>query len=238
MQKLRQFIEEFDGTVIFSVETEGRRETLLDLLLPLKLKPTQIQDLGEKDKPAKSLLISSLEHGFIIDNEDKVAIICETELLGERVQQRERNKRRVANPDTLIRNLAELKIGQPVVHLEHGVGRYGGLVSLENGGIKAEFLLLEYANNSKLYVPVTSLHLISRYVGGSDENAPLHKLGNDSWAKARHKAIEKIRDVAAELLDVYAQREVKKALHFNMIKKNLNNLLPRFLLKKHPIKKW
>ncbi|ACA31338.1 transcription-repair coupling factor [Histophilus somni] len=237
LQKLRQFIEEFDGTVIFSVETEGRRETLLDLLLPLKLKPTQIQDLGEKDKPAKSLLISSLEHGFIIDNEDKVAIICETELLGERVQQRERNKRRVANPDTLIRNLAELKIGQPVVHLEHGVGRYGGLVSLENGGIKAEFLLLEYANNSKLYVPVTSLHLISRYVGGSDENAPLHKLGNDSWAKARHKAIEKIRDVAAELLDVYAQREVKKGFAFQYDKEEFKQFAATFPFEETPDQK-
>ena len=109
------------------------------------------------------------------------------------------------NPDTLVRNLAELKIGQPVVHLDHGVGRYGGLVTLDTGGLKAEYLLINYANESKLYVPVGSLHLISRYVGGSDETAPLHKLGNESWAKTRQKAAEKIRDVAAELLDVYAQ---------------------------------
>ena len=113
-----------------------------------------------------------------------------------------------------MRNLAELKIGQPVVHLDHGVGRYGGLVTLDTGGIKAEYLLINYANESKLYVPVGSLHLISRYVGGSDETAPLHKLGNESWAKTRQKAAEKIRDVAAELLDVYAQREVKKGFEF------------------------
>lgn len=118
------------------------------------------------------------------------------------------------NPDTLVRNLAELKIGQPVVHLDHGVGRYGGLVTLDTGGLKAEYLLINYANESKLYVPVSSLHLISRYVGGSDETAPLHKLGNESWAKTRQKAAEKIRDVAAELLDVYAQREVKKGFEF------------------------
>ena len=118
------------------------------------------------------------------------------------------------NPDTLVRNLAELKIGQPVVHLDHGVGRYGGLVTLDTGGLKAEYLLINYANESKLYVPVGSLHLISRYVGGSDETAPLHKLGNESWAKTRQKAAEKIRDVAAELLDVYAQREVKKGFEF------------------------
>ena len=118
------------------------------------------------------------------------------------------------NPDTLVRNLAELKIGQPVLHLDHGVGRYGGLVTLDTGGLKAEYLLINYANESKLYVPVGSLHLISRYVGGSDETAPLHKLGNESWAKTRQKAAEKIRDVAAELLDVYAQREVKKGFEF------------------------
>ena len=118
------------------------------------------------------------------------------------------------NPDTLVRNLAELKIGQPVVHLDHGVGRYGGLVTLDTGGLKAEYLLINYANESKLYVPVGSLHLISRYVGGSDETAPLHKLGNESWAKTRQKAAEKIRDVAAELLDVYVQREVKKGFEF------------------------
>ena len=130
------------------------------------------------------------------------------------MQQRSRDKRKSVNPDTLVRNLAELKIGQPVVHLDHGVGRYGGLVTLDTGGIKAEYLLLNYANESKLYVPVTSLHLISRYVGGSDETAPLHKLGNEAWAKSRQKAAEKIRDVAAELLDVYAQRAAKKGFAF------------------------
>ena len=212
--QLRQFIEHFKGNVLFSVETEGRRETLLDLLSPLKLKPKQIQSLDQAKNEKFSLLVSSLEQGFIIEQSLPVAIIGEANLLGERVQQRSRDKRKTINPDTLVRNLAELKIGQPVVHLEHGVGRYGGLVALDTGGIKAEYLLLNYANESKLYVPVTSLHLISRYVGGSDESAPLHKLGNEAWAKSRQKAAEKIRDVAAELLDVYAQREAKKGFAF------------------------
>ena len=211
--QLRQFIEHFKGNVLFSVETEGRRETLLDLLSPLKLKPKQIQSLEQAENEKFSLLVSSLEQGFIIQLLP-VAIIGEANLLGERVQQRSRDKRKTINPDTLVRNLAELKIGQPVVHLDHGVGRYGGLVTLDTGGIKAEYLLLNYANESKLYVPVTSLHLISRYVGGSDESAPLHKLGNEAWAKSRQKAAEKIRDVAAELLDVYAQREAKKGFAF------------------------
>lgn len=212
--QLRQFIEHFKGNVLFSVETEGRRETLLDLLSPLKLKPKQIQSLEQAENEKFSLLVSSLEQGFIIEQSLPVAIIGEANLLGERVQQRSRDKRKTINPDTLVRNLAELKIGQPVVHLDHGVGRYGGLVTLDTGGIKAEYLLLNYANESKLYVPVTSLHLISRYVGGSDESAPLHKLGNEAWAKSRQKAAEKIRDVAAELLDVYAQREAKKGFAF------------------------
>ena len=212
--QLRQFIEHFKGNVLFSVETEGRRETLLDLLSPLKLKPKQIQSLEQAENEKFSLLVSSLEQGFIIEQSLPVAIIGEANLLGERVQQRSRDKRKTINPDTLVRNLAELKIGQPVVHLDHGVGRYGGLVTLDTGGIKAEYLLLNYANESKLYVPVTSLHLISRYVGGSDDSAPLHKLGNEAWAKSRQKAAEKIRDVAAELLDVYAQREAKKGFAF------------------------
>ena len=212
--QLRQFIEHFKGNVLFSVETEGRRETLLDLLSPLKLKPKQIQSLDQAENEKFSLLVSSLEQGFIIEQSLPIAIIGEANLLGERVQQRSRDKRKTINPDTLVRNLAELKIGQPVVHLDHGVGRYGGLVTLDTGGIKAEYLLLNYANESKLYVPVTSLHLISRYVGGSDESAPLHKLGNEAWAKSRQKAAEKIRDVAAELLDVYAQREAKKGFAF------------------------
>lgn len=212
--QLRQFIEHFKGNVLFSVETEGRRETLLDLLSALKLKPKQIQSLEQIENEKFSLLVSSLEQGFIIEQSLPVAIIGEANLLGERIQQRSRDKRKTINPDTLVRNLAELKIGQPVVHLDHGVGRYGGLVTLDTGGIKAEYLLLNYANESKLYVPVTSLHLISRYVGGSDESAPLHKLGNEAWAKSRQKAAEKIRDVAAELLDVYAQREAKKGFAF------------------------
>ena len=212
--QLRQFIEQFKGHILFSVETEGRRETLLDLLSPLKLKPKQIKSLAQAEQEKFSLWVSSLEQGFIIEQTPSLAIIGEANLLGERVQQRSRDKRKSVNPDTLVRNLAELKIGQPVVHLDHGVGRYGGLVTLDTGGIRAEYLLLNYANESKLYVPVTSLHLISRYVGGSDETAPLHKLGNEAWAKSRQKAAEKIRDVAAELLDVYAQRAAKKGFAF------------------------
>ena len=101
-----------------------------------------------------------------------------------------------------------------MVHLEHGVGRYVGLTTLEAGGIKAEYLILSYAGEDKLYVPVSSLHLISRYAGGADENAPLHKLGGDARTRARQKAAERVRDVAAELLDIYAQRAAKAGFAF------------------------
>ncbi|CPR19400.1 transcription-repair coupling factor [Brenneria goodwinii] len=213
LDPLRRFIEQFDGQVIFSVESEGRRETLQELLARIKLKPAPIDRLEQAQKRGAYLMIGASEHGFI-DTLSQRALICESDLLGERVNRRRQDNRRAINTETLIRNLAELRPGQPVVHLEHGVGRYAGLTTLEAGGIKAEYLILTYAGEDKLYVPVSSLHLISRYAGGADESAPLHKLGGDAWSRARQKAAEKVRDVAAELLDVYAQRAVKSGFAF------------------------
>ncbi|TNH08339.1 transcription-repair coupling factor [Testudinibacter sp. TR-2022] len=230
LKLLRQFDEQFDGQLLFSVESEGRRETLLELLRPLKLKPHFAPTLSQAFENRHNLMISGLDNGFILDcdNHTQLALITETNLLGERVQQRKRDQRKTVNPDTLIRNLAELKTGQPVVHLEHGVGRYGGLTTLETGGITAEYLILDYANEAKLYVPVSSLYLLSRYVGGNEETAPLHKLGSDAWVKARHKAAEKIRDVAAELLDVYAKRETQKGFAFQYNKEEFKQFTDTF----------
>ncbi|WP_189654458.1 transcription-repair coupling factor [Pectobacterium aquaticum] len=213
LDTLRRFIEQFDGQVIFSVESEGRRETLQELLARIKLNPTLINTLEQAQERGTYLIIGASEHGFI-DTLRQRALICESDLLGERVSRRRQDSRRTINTDTLIRNLAELRPGQPVVHLEHGVGRYAGLTTLEAGGIKAEYLILTYAGEDKLYVPVSSLHLISRYAGGADENAPLHKLGGDAWSRARQKAAERVRDVAAELLDIYAQRAAKSGFAF------------------------
>ncbi|MEH2920829.1 transcription-repair coupling factor [Samsonia erythrinae] len=213
LDALRRFIEPFEGQVIFSVESEGRRETLQELLARVKLNPTLINTLEQAQERGTYLIIGASEHGFI-DTLRQRALICESDLLGERVSRRRQDNRRTINTDTLIRNLAELRPGQPVVHLEHGVGRYAGLTTLEAGGIKAEYLILTYAGEDKLYVPVSSLHLISRYAGGADENAPLHKLGGDAWSRARQKAAERVRDVAAELLDIYAQRAAKSGFAF------------------------
>ncbi|EBY9208176.1 transcription-repair coupling factor, partial [Salmonella enterica subsp. enterica serovar Infantis] len=190
-----------------------RREALGELLARIKIAPKRILRLDEAQDAGRYLMIGAAEHGFI-DTQRNLALICESDLLGERVARRRLDSRRTINPDTLIRNLAELHVGQPVVHLEHGVGRYAGMTTLEAGGIKGEYLMLTYANDAKLYVPVSSLHLISRYAGGAEESAPLHKLGGDAWSRARQKAAEKVRDVAAELLDIYAQRAAKEGFAF------------------------
>ncbi|WPU21347.1 transcription-repair coupling factor [Cedecea neteri] len=213
LDSLRKFLESFTGPVIFSVESEGRREALGELLGRIKVAPKRIYRLEEAEGNGRYLMLGASEHGFI-DTLRNRALICESDLLGERVSRRRQDSRRTINPDTLIRNLAELHAGQPVVHLEHGVGRYAGLTTLEAGGITAEYLMLTYAGDAKLYVPVSSLHLISRYAGGADENAPLHKLGSDAWSRARQKAAEKVRDVAAELLDIYAMRAAKEGFAF------------------------
>lgn len=215
LSRLRQFSEQFTGKIIFSVESEGRREALTELLQRIKVRPVVQESLYHalESDHRFTLILGSAEHGFIHD-ELNFALICESDLLGDRVIQRRRKDKKAVNSDTVIRHLAELKPGQPVVHIDHGIGRYIGLQTLEAGGMKTEYVTLEYQNDAKLYVPVSSLNLISRYSGGAEETAPLHKLGGEAWSKARRKAAEKVRDVAAELLDVYAKRELKPGFKF------------------------
>lgn len=200
--------------MLFSAESEGRREALLELLGKIQLKPVLFSHFDEfiQSDAKLGLIVSPLSRGCLLGlgKQTAVSIICETELFGHRIsQQRRREKQRQISNDTLIKNLAELKVGQPIVHLEHGVALYQGLVTLDTGGLVAEYLQLEYSGGDKLYVPVSNLHMISRYSVGADGEAHLNKLGNDTWAKAKNKAIEKIRDVAAELLDVYARRQAR-----------------------------
>jgi len=138
-----------------------------------------------------------------------LAVIAEEQLFGDRARQERRRRRADRDPERIVRDLADLRPGAPVVHEEYGVGRYLGLKPMEVGGMPCEFLLLEYADGDKLYVPVQSLELISRYTGGSPDHAPLHKLGTDTWQKARKKAAQRIRDTAAELLDLYSRRAAR-----------------------------
>ncbi len=219
LQGLRQQLEQSFANgyrVLFAVESAGRRESLRELLTPLRLALPECASVDAflNSHEQSAIVVAQVMHSFSLD-EAKLLLITETELLGNRIiQRRRREQKQALASEHLVRNLAELKIGQPVVHLEHGVGRYQGLQTLESGGIKTEFVTIEYANQSKLYVPVASLHLLSRYSGGEESAAPLHKLGNDQWERAKRKAAEKIRDVAAELLDVYARREAKPGFPF------------------------
>ncbi|PHS69292.1 MAG: transcription-repair coupling factor [Methylophaga sp.] len=208
---LLQFIAKFEGRVLFAAESAGRRETLLSLLRENQIHPKVCESWDEfiaSDDPI-SITVAPLEHGIVLP-ELKLAVIAETQLFGQQVMQRRRRSRKKRDADAIIRNLAELTIGDAVVHEDHGVGRYLGLQTLDVGDITTEFVTLEYAKGDKLYVPVAALDLISRYSGAAPELAPLHRLGSGQWEKARRKAAEKVRDVAAELLDIYAQRAAHK----------------------------
>jgi transcription-repair coupling factor (superfamily II helicase) len=156
-----------------------------------------------------AITVAALESGFAL-TDPAITVLTERELLGERAQQSRRRKRAARDPETIIRDLGELAIGAPIVHIDHGVGRYQGLIKLDVGGQGGEFLAIEYAKSDKLYVPVSQLHLVGRYTGAAPELAPLHSLGGDAWERAKKKAAEKVRDVAAELLAIYAQREARK----------------------------
>lgn len=205
------------GRALFLVESEGRRESLLQLLHKSAVHIPQTSSLAAflKQSDDLAVMVGALDQGTLLTTKPPLALISENELFGQKISQRRRRKKsQQVSSDTIIRNLAELSIGQPVVHLQHGIGRYQGLQVLDAAGISAEFVTIEYAGSSKLYVPVSSLHLLSRYSGSDAEHAPLHKLGNDTWEKARRKAAEKVRDVAAELLDVYAQRAAHQGYAF------------------------
>jgi len=209
-EKLANFIENFDGKILIAAESTGRRETLLDLLRSANLTAQPVADwFAFLKSPHKlAITISPLEQGLLL-SDGSIAVISESQIYGEQVLQQRRRKAKQRDPDLIIKNLVELEEGSPVVHEDHGVGRYRGLTKLKVGDIEQEFLTLEYAGGDKLYVPVVSLHLISRYTGASPEAAPLHKLGSTQWEKAKRKARERARDVAAELLDIYARREAR-----------------------------
>jgi len=210
-EALEQFIEGFDGRILFAAESAGRRETLLDMLRQhdIQLKTVKNWDEFIEGDDKLAVTVAPLEQGLILP-ETGIAVIAEAQLFGQQVMQRRRRSRKKRDTDAIIRNLAELSVGDAVVHEDHGVGRYLGLQTLDVGDVTAEYMTLEYAKGDKLYVPVASLDLISRYSGAAPELAPLHKLGTGQWEKARKRAAEKARDVAAELLDIYARRAANK----------------------------
>jgi transcription-repair coupling factor (superfamily II helicase) len=212
---LMQFLDSFDGRILFTANSPGRRESVCDLLAGRGIEISRVDSWGTflDSSTRLGIAVAPLEDGVLLP-ESRLAIISEQQLFGEKPRQRNRRRRTDRDPETIIRQLNDLQTGSPVVHAEYGVGRYLGLATLEAGGASGEFLHLEYADGDKLYVPVHALDLISRYTGASPENAPLHRLGSDQWARARRRAISKIRDVAAELLDVYARRAARPGHRF------------------------
>ncbi|MDJ0807099.1 MAG: transcription-repair coupling factor [Gammaproteobacteria bacterium] len=212
---LQDFITAHELRILFIAEGAGRRELLLDRLRDLGIKPKVVEHWRDftAGKMPIGLCVAPMEQGLWLQLAG-IVIITETQLYGERVRQERRRRKVSQDPEQIVRNLTELNIGAPVVHEDHGVGRYLGLQTLEVGGMTTEFLALEYAKGDKLYVPVASLHLISRYAGASPENAPLHKLGGEQWERTKRKAAKQVRDVAAELLEIYARRAARQGFAF------------------------
>lgn len=205
------------GRVLLTVESAGRRETLLKILRDANISPKLYEGWKQflSDTSSLGITIANLQEGFVLP-EERIALISENQLFGEQVKQERLRHTRRQDPYALIRNLTELSIGDPVVHIQHGIGRYLGLQVIATNQIEGEYLTLQYADNDKIYVPISSLHLISRYTDTNAEHAPLTKLGTKHWDKIKSQTQKRIRDVAAELLDIYVRRQNAKGYAFHI----------------------
>ncbi len=215
--QLAEYIRSSQSRFLFCAESAGRREVLLDLLRSLDFSPTlesDWQSFIESDNTL-SITVGPIAHGIEL-SDAAINLFSETELYGDQVIQRRQRHAKRHDPNKIIRDLTELRPGTPVVHSQHGVGRYCGLQILDVGKVQAEFLVLQYEGDDKIYVPITSLELITRYSGVDADNAPLNRLGSDKWQRAKRKAAEKIRDIAAELLEIYAKREAQVGYRFKL----------------------
>ncbi len=213
---LQQFMEDNpDQRILFCAESAGRRETLLDVLGQIEIQPEQFDHWQNfvNATQAVGIVVAPLDQGLWLADQ-KIVLITEAQLFENRIAQRRRRNKNQSNTDFIVKSLTELRINDAVVHLDHGVGRYRGLQTITTDNQATEFLALEYASEAKLYVPVSSLHLISRYSGAEQESVHLNHLGTDQWQKTKRRAAEKIRDAATELLDIYAQRETKKGYSY------------------------
>ncbi len=207
LRGLAEFRRRFPGRVLLAADSAGRREMLVEFLTEQGQPPAATVESWAAFAGTTAnfaVTVAELTHGAVMTTAG-LAVLTEAELLGERARPR-RRRRRARDPEQIIRDLTDLHEGAPIVHADHGVGRYVGLTIMTIDDMPTEFVTLSYAGGDLLHVPVSSLDLISRYSGSSPEHAPLHRLGTDQWARARRKAAEKVRDVAAELLDLYARR--------------------------------
>ncbi len=221
-RELKRFVEAYPGRVLIAADSAGRREALIEQLGAAGIKPQPVASWSEffnafgsdTQRARFEITVAALDDGFAL-TEPALTVLTDRQLYGERARITRRRTRAAREPEAILRDLSELTIGAPIVHADHGVGRYQGLLKLDVGGTGGgEFLCIEYAKGDKLYVPVAQLHLVSRYAGAAPELAPLHALGGDAWEKAKRKAAQKVRDVAAELLALYAQREARQGYAF------------------------
>jgi len=227
-QELKRFLDAYPGRVLIAADSPGRREALVEQLIGMHLQPKVVASWNEfaalKPSPPSreeeghalprfAITVAALDDGFAL-TEPALTVLTDRQLYGERARATRRRRHAAREPEAILRDLSELTIGAPIVHADHGVGRYQGLLKLDVGGAGGEFLNIEYAKGDKLYVPVAQLHLVSRYSGAAPELAPLHALGGEAWEKAKRKAAQKVRDVAAELLALYAQREARGGTAF------------------------
>jgi transcription-repair coupling factor (superfamily II helicase) len=210
IDRIKRWIDSNERTLVLATSA-GRREVLLELLRGRSYQPASTSSwqafLAGDARVAVG--VGEIEHGLRLP-EQGLRVVTAEQLGLERPRQQTRRRKSAKDSAAIIREMTDLRVGAPVVHEDHGIGRYQGLKSLEVDGTSCEFLLLEYAGGDKLYVPVQSLHLVTRYTGASPDQAPLHRLGSDQWNNAKKKAALKVRDVAAELLNIYAQRAARK----------------------------
>ena len=234
LHKLKSFVETTNSRVLITAESLGRREIMSQLLTEHGLMMTTCETWAEFEQASGKVMlgVSPLHSGFVGDS---AVVITEAELYAATVrQQRRREKEKARNTEGMLKDLSELRMDDPVVHEQHGVGRYKGLVNLDFGEGETEFLLLEYFGDDKLYVPVSQLFLISRYSGGPPESAPLHRLGSGQWEKAKKKALKQIRDTAAELLNLYAQRAARRGHAFTLSLKDYEAFCDGFPFEETP----
>jgi transcription-repair coupling factor (superfamily II helicase) len=216
--ELLNFMTEFSGRILFAADTPGRREMLRGTLAAFDVNPTLFDSFSEfqDSRQRLGLAVLPVDEGFLSHDgtDPQLALITESQIFGGRSRPKAQRTVSERDPESIIRNLTDLTAGAPVVHEDHGVGRYLGLEVLKIDQRPAEFLMLEYAGGDKLYVPVASLHLVSRFTGSNPDTAPLHRLGSQQWEKARRKAAKQVRDVAAELLDLYSRRLARDGFAF------------------------
>jgi transcription-repair coupling factor (superfamily II helicase) len=233
---LKSFLADFPGRVLLVAESAGRRATMADFLREHDQSAEACTDFAAFVAGTEKLAlgIAPLSGGFLLA-EAKLAVVTENELFAATA--RPRGKRDIARRSNLegwLRDLSELRIGDPVVHESHGIGRYRGLVHMDFGDGNNEFLHLEYAEGATLYVPVAQLHVISRYSGADPEAVELHRLGSGQWEKAKKKAAEQVRDTAAELLHLYAQRAAREGHQFNFKQHDLEAFADGFGFEETP----